>query len=249
MKVKSIVWIVLLITKISIGQNDQKFLNEFLLGDQLKNENVLTTYNLFDFSTLWKHTKNDNILGIIGKNHQRIRIKIISIERDTNDPNIYDVYGKSLVKGTICDFRGKIELKLIKEVKEFHFGIDDEYKSKGIKAQGVAIASYYFKEDKNQKHSGFFTGKLYSRWYMTSNNQIKYDDIEFISDGYFNNAFVGVWKSYKTNKGKMCNWADFRVPNANQDFDIGAGEFSPNPKYYEKGWADYSISGTKDWWK
>ena len=34
-----------------------------------------------------------------------------------------------------------------------------------------------------------------------------------------------------TRKEKICNWADYRVPITNRDFDIGAGEFSPSEKY------------------
>ena len=51
-----------------------------------------------------------------------------------------------------------------------------------------------------------------------------------------NNAFVGIWENNKTENKKICNWADYRIPNTNQDFDIGAGEFSVSEKYYGEGW-------------
>ena len=141
-----------------------------------------------------------------------------------------------------------------------HFGVDDEYADKGIKSQGILIADYEFKENAEQKHSGIFKGKLHSKWYLNSENKIEYDKIEFISDGYLNNAFVGIWKSYSTGKEKICNWADYRIPITNRDFDIGAGEFSPSEKYYEKGWENYQkawLYGNEtakkeelnEWWK
>jgi hypothetical protein len=43
---------------------------------------------------------------------------------------------------------------------------------------------------------------------------------------------------YGNPKLKICNWGEFRIPFSG-DLDIGAGEFSPNPKYFSKGWADY----------
>jgi hypothetical protein len=231
--------ILLLLTNISFAQSNEWFLNDFLLENELRTENQLVEYNHFDFSCLWNKTDNNNILGIIGLEHQRIKIKLISVKKNPDNPNVYFVSGKSKVKETICDFNGTINLTEIKEVRKLHFGVDDEYADKGIKSQGVLIADYEFKENEEQKHSGIFKGQLYSKWYLTSGNQMEYDDIQFISDGYTNNAFVGTWKSYTTGIEKICNWADYRVPKANQDFDIGAGEFSPSKKYYEQGWENY----------
>ncbi|MEW7279545.1 hypothetical protein ABW636_13205 [Aquimarina sp. 2201CG1-2-11] len=261
---KNIIWIFLFVTNISLAQKNEKFLMDFLLEDQLKSENVLSNYNKFDFTKLWIQTKNHNVFGIIGIDHQRIRVKIISIEKSLINPNEYLIKGKSLVKETICDFDGTITLKEIKEVQKLHFGVDNQYESKGIKSQGILIADFKFNENVNQKHSGVFKGQLYSKWYLTSDNQINYDNIQSIADGYSNNAYIGIWKSYKTGKEKICNWADFRVPNANQDFDIGAGEFSVSEKYWNKGWLDIALENqapngaivreksekeAKEWWK
>lgn len=63
---------------------------------------------------------------------------------------------------------------------------------------------------------------------------------------------------------KKINWADFRFPIANRDFDIGAGEFSVIEKYWNKGWLDIALKSqvpngaivreksdekTKEWWE
>lgn len=246
---KKIIWILLFISTICFSQSDEKFLMDFLIEDKLKPKNTLSQYNKLDFVNLWTQTKNYNVLGIIGSNHQRIKIKFLSIKKDSINSNKYLVSGKSSVKETICDFKGTIILRDIKEVEKLHFGVDNEHQNKGIKSQGVLIADYEFKENKDQKHSGLFKGKLYSKWYLISDDRIEYDNIQSVADGYSNNAFIGVWKSYKTGKETICNWADFRVPNANQDFDVGAGEFGPSEKYYAKGWADYKPMDTQEWWK
>ena len=141
-----------------------------------------------------------------------------------------------------------------------HYGVDDYFKDKGITSQGIlSIATYIFKENKAQKHSGFFKGKLYSKFFK-SKNFVEYDAIELDKDGYVNNAFVGTWKSYKTQKEKLCNWGDYRVLFANEDFDIGAAEFSPSKKYLKNGWLNYSkawfyndekarVEEKKKWWR
>ena len=92
-----------------------------------------------------------------------------------------------------------------------------------------------------QATSALFGVKLYTKWYLNSKNQIEYDSIEFFSDGYFNNAFVGIWGSYSNGNSKICNWDDYRVPNANKDFDIGVGEFNVSEKYWNKGWLDIAL--------
>lgn len=253
---------ILILSNTTFGQTLNRIEKDFNIDTYYKSENTLKSYKSFDFdfSNVWTKTKNHNILGIIGDDHQRIHIKLISVFRISNNPFLYTVYGKSKVKNTICEFYGNIVLEEVKEVNKLHFGVDDEYADKGLKGQGILIADYEFYESKEQNHSGIFKGKLYSKWYLNSENQIEYDDIEFISDGYANNAFVGTWKSYTTESEKLCNWADYRVPLTHIDFDIGAGEFSPNEKYYEKGWGNYQkawlygneIAKKKElneWWK
>jgi len=257
---KQITFLLYFLTNIALAQKNEKFLAEFLDDNELKSENALPGYSQFDFSGIWTQTENHFIFGIIGTEHQRIKIKLLSVSKNSTNHNKYSVSGKSNVHETICDFSGTIKLTEIKETKILHFGVDDEYKDKGIKSQGIAIAEYEFSENRNQNHSGVFKGKLYSKWYLTADNQLKYDDIESMADGYMNNAFIGTWKIYSAGKKKICNWADFRVPKANNDFDIGAAEFSPDKKYYDKGWENYQkawLEGDeqakkeelKEWWK
>ena len=96
------------------------------------------------------------------------------------------------------------------------------------------------------------------------NNLIKYDSINIHSDAYFNNSFVGIWKMYDSETKKICNWADYRVPNINCNFDIGAGEFNVNEIYAKNGWLDIALKNrmpngeiienksnkpTKNWWE
>ncbi len=229
----------ILLSDNGFSQDDSTFLNRFLLGQELVSGNNLSAYSDIDFSSIWMTAPNHRVFGIIGSDHQRLRIKILNVTK-SNDGNMkYDVFGKSMVKGNICDFSGTIEIEAIRNFKTYHLGVDRMYADSNIQDQGILIARYAFIENSEQSHSGTFEGFLYSKWYLDKNRMIRYDDIQSMSDGYMNNAFLGTWTNHANDSTKICNWGEYRVPAANQDFDIGAGEFSPSEKYYDKGWKEY----------
>ncbi|MEO0728701.1 MAG: hypothetical protein AAFZ63_29465 [Bacteroidota bacterium] len=230
------------------------FTTEFLLGGKLNSENLIADYKGYDFSRIWTKTENSNVYGVIGEDHQRLRLKLITVEKNPFDSTEYIVYGKSMVKNTICDFTGVIRINEIRTFNEFHFGVDNEYEHAGIKSQGILIGAYEFRENREQVHSGIFKGELSARWYLNKDDQMVYDDIQLVADGYVNNAFVGVWRSDASNNEKLCNWGDYRVPMANEDFDIGVAELSVSDKYRDKGWEDTGSENTLlnmrvKWWE
>jgi hypothetical protein len=257
---KQLIIIMLLLANYSFAQNNGEFLTRFLLEDELKPGNVIEQYSQYDFSGIWTQTENYCVLGIIGDDNQRIRIRMTSVKKNPNNPSEYLVTGKSNVKGNICDFSGTIKLIEVNEFLQLNFGVDNEFIDKGIKSQGILIADYEFNEDPAQAHPGIFSGKLYSKWYVDAQNKVRYDNIQANSDDYMNNAFIGTWRSYSPGMEIVCNWGDYRVPLAKPDFDIGAGEFSVGEKYLDKGWDNYQkawLYGNEDakkeelkeWWK
>ena len=261
MKMKSIFIFLILISKISFAQTNENFPSNFIFKNHLNTENILYKYSQFNFSDVWLKTDNNNIYGIIGDENQRISIKLLFITKNINQ---YFVSGKIMVKKNICDFHGLINLTKIYKFKNMHFGVDNEYAGKGIKSEGVLIADYEFKEDRKQINNGIFKGRIYTKFYLNSNNKIEYDDIEVNSDNYFNNAFVGNWKNYNRKNSIKCNWADYRVPNSEKGFDIGIGEINVYTKYANKGWIDVILKNqmpnlnviksqtskeSKEWWE
>jgi hypothetical protein len=201
-------------------------------SDRLKRENSTEKYRIYDFSPFLK--PESEFLGFIGSDYRRIMIKFISVRRDVN-PEIYQINGSSLVNNNKCDFTGQITVRQIREFETLHFGVDEKYRDSGIKAQGVLIGDYSLKENKNQAHSGEFSGIMTLWWYIDKDGKLRYDDINSYSDSYRNNQYIGVWKNFTDNEEKTCNWGEYRIPFSG-DLDIGAGEFSPNKKYYDKGW-------------
>ena len=236
---KFIVSIFILIQFSSFAQIDENYLNEFLIDCELSDSNKLEKYKSFDFSQLWLKTPNSFVYGIIGNEGQRIRIKLVSVIKNLDKQNQYFVYGKSQVKDNVCEFQGLIEIVQIKEVKELYYGIDEIYRDSSIIEAGVVFANYKFLENKTQNHVGIFQGTLLTKWYLTKNGNLHYDDVAKVADSYTNNSFIGTWVEYNSEESKSCNWADYRVPLSPSGFDIGAGEFSPADEYLSKGWLSY----------
>src|SRR5689334_15431377 len=143
-------WLLLLFSIFSFNvfsQANKDFLIDFLLEDELKPENYLKADSKFDFSALWTQTENCFIVGTIGSDFQRIKIKLIEVNKSISDSVEYRVKGKSSVKGNICQFIGTITITEIREVEQLHLGVDQIYADSGLKAEGIIIADYKFAED------------------------------------------------------------------------------------------------------
>ena len=203
--------------------------NEFY---KLKVSNLLDKYSAYDFSQLIQ--PKTEFLGFIGSDYRRIIMKFNSVRKEPNSQT-YSVTGTSLVLNNKCDFNGTITIRQVREFELFHYGVDEMYKDSGIKSQGLIIGNYSLKENKDQPHSGEFIGIMSLLWYIDKTGKLCYDKIDNYSDSYRNNQYVGIWKDYSTKTEKTCNWGEFRIPFSG-DLDIGTGEFSPNEKYYDKGW-------------
>lgn len=237
----------------------EEWKKESLSQEGLSPAELKDKYKTLDFAPLWTETDNRSVLGFIGDNFLRIRVKMISITRDPSNPLVYSVSGKTKVKTNTCTFSGTITITNIRSREKAHYGVDDEYARKEIRDMGIAVAKYKFIEDPKQPGTGTFEGVVVTNWYIDKNGKLLYDDIMSLADGFSNNMYVGIWKSYKTGAEKKCNWGDYRIPFCG-DLDQGAGEFSPMEKYYANGWQSYVDAYFKnneqalalekaEWWK
>jgi len=235
--------IIVLFTQVTFGQSLCR--TDIMNGNELFNENKITDFLMYDFSNLLLKTENENIYGIIGSANQRFCIKFLKVEKSIENPKEYLVYGKTNVEREYFEFAGKIFIEKIQVVKAEKFGVDDELKNTGIKTQGLLTAKYELFETKS-RNSGVYTGRFESKWFIDKYDKINYNDIDLVSDGYFNNAFVGTRKLYNSKVEKICNWGDFRVPSSDCDFDNGTGDFNVSEKYKMNGWW---IKPKMNWWQ
>lgn len=197
--------------------------------------NLIENYSEYDFSDLL--LPKSDFLGFIGDDFKRVKIKFNQIKKSNNTATIYQVNGKYAVDKNNYNLKGTINTLEVKEYRNFHYGIDMMYADSSLQVQGIFLANYELKAYKNSKFIGTYSGTMSLSFYVDRNQNIRYDDIQKHSDGYINNAYTGHWKSRSQINTTICNWGEYRIPNAN-DLDIGVGEFSINPKYYNKGWKD-----------
>lgn len=201
----------------------------------------------YDYSRI---LMNNNILGYIG-NGQRLYIHFDTIYKDKVKAELYHVIGKSRIKNNITCFTGNIHISKFKQLDAEYYPIN-RYK---------IIAKYEFKEDSTQYDTGVFSGRLESDFFIYKDSAYM-DEIYSGVDGYYNNQYEGVWKSYKTNAIKKANFGIGRIPNDN-GLDIGSSEFRVDPSKQHLGWDSYmnvmtpnnknyqraTAEEQREWWK
>jgi hypothetical protein len=208
-----------------------------------KTSDFIEEVKKYDLSSLWTLNKfqieNDTItvkraepLGYIGDNFQRFHIHFVSAIKKSGNNLEYHISGKTKVKSNICEFQGTMT---ITEARTYDDGDVPNLD------QGFIKGKYLFFEDSSQTGSGTLKGNFQTNFYINEKNEIKYDALLFVADGFRNNQFEGDWTSYETGLHKKCNWGDYRIPNS-RELDIGAGEFSPWEKYQENGWGNYILA-------
>jgi hypothetical protein len=231
-------------------ENSSQFKAAIMKSGNLDAANVKKEIQGYDLAPLLTKTDNASVLGFIGKEYERIRIKFISVIKNHNKPDEYFVYGKSMVKDNVCDFQGTLQIASAYYLKASN--------SNDVR-QGIVIGDYLLFENPQQKHVGEFKGAFKISFYIDKRGKFLYDDLAFDADGFSNNEFVGTWSSYNGKLVQICNWGDYRIPMS-ADLDSGGGEFMPAQKYISNGWQSYSSetsgSQTKDvdadeklqWW-
>ena len=181
--------------------------------------------------------KKDNFLGFIGVNRKRLRITFTSIKKSEENKDVYEVEGFSTVMNkNKRTFKGTFTLQSHYRLTAPAFDGDEPLK-KG-EAEGFSTFSYMLKEDENLTATGVFKGEMRVLWYKGINKKPLYTELFVQSDGSRNYQFFGTWTSYKTKKTSIASWGERRIP-CSGDFDLGDGDFGPNPKYWQYGWEEF----------
>ena len=181
--------------------------------------------------------KKDNFLGFIGVNRKRLRITFTSIKKSEENKDVYEVEGFSTVMNkNKRTFKGTFTLQSHYRLTAPSFDGDEPLK-KG-EAEGFSTFSYTLKEDENLTATGVFKGEMLVLWYKAINKKPVYTELFIQSDGSRNYQFFGTWTSYKTKKTSVASWGERRIP-CSGDFDLGDGDFGPNPKYWQYGWEEF----------
>ena len=181
--------------------------------------------------------KKDNFLGFIGVNRKRLRITFTSIKKSEENKDVYEAEGFSTVMNkNKRTFKGTF--KLLSHYRLTAPAFDGDEPVKKGEAEGFSTFSYTLKEDENLTATGIFKGEMLVLWYKGINKKPVYTELFIQSDGSRNYQFFGTWTSYKTKKTSVASWGEDRIP-CSGDFDLGDGDFGPNPKYWQYGWEEF----------
>ena len=181
--------------------------------------------------------KKDNFLGFIGVNRKRLRITFTTIKKSEENKDLYEVEGFSTVMNkSKRTFKGTFTLQSHYRLTAPAFDGDEPLK-KG-EAEVFSTFSYTLKEDENLTATGVFKGEMLVLWYKAINKKPVYTELFIQSDGSRNYQFFGTWTSYTTKKTSVASWGEYRIP-CSGDFDLGDGDFGPNPKYWQYGWEEF----------
>ena len=181
--------------------------------------------------------KKTDFYGFIGVNRKRLRITFTSIKKSKENKDVYEVEGFSTVMNkNKRTFKGTFTLLSHYRLTEPAFDEDEPLK-KG-EAEGFSTFSYTLKEDENLTATGIFKGEMLVLWYKGINKKPVYTELFIQSDGSRNYQFFGTWTSYTTKKTSVASWGEYRIP-CSGDFDLGDGDFGPNPKYWQYGWEEF----------
>lgn len=209
--------------------------------DSLKNDTreiqVDSTYDFLlnsientDIGFLWSgDLSQNNRLGFIGENYQRLEIRYISVIQNFDNPYEYFLYGKTRVKNNICQFQGSL---LITETGILE---DDDFPDV---TRAYLSGNYVIFEDQACLHGGIFRGSFITTIYLDEEGNVYYDDLEGEERDYTNNEFYGTWEGYYPWEEMDANWGDFRIPFSTQ-LDMGLESFKPSFNFLKNGWQEY----------
>ena len=179
--------------------------------------------------------KKDNFLGFIGVNRKRLRITFTSIKKSEENKDVYEVEGFSTVMNkNKRTFKGTFTLQSHYKFTEPTF--EEPLKNGDI--ERFSTFSYQLAEDEKLSATGVFKGEMLVLWYKEINKKPVYSNIFLYSDDQRNYQFFGTWTSYTTKKTSVASWGEYRIP-CSGDFDLGDGDFGPNPKYWQYGWEEF----------
>jgi hypothetical protein len=223
----------------------------------------------YNFSAIWRHDQQyqeffddtgnisrrvvdipaNETIGFIGSNYRRFYIRYNKVVRDSNDPYLYHVTGKTRVGEHINDFTGTLRIQKATLYKyslyDYYANQDAAYLHPGEEPfqYGDVEAEVLFKESSGQRHAGVFMGLLRSSFHLIGALAylVTTDETgDFVGE---TNNYLTTWTDAQGKQRKTCNWT--------QSDWIPGGEALLSRKddrvayvtetYYPYGWRSYGI--------
>ncbi len=178
-------------------------------------------------------------LGYVGSDYTRLHIGFTEVRPDEKDVPAVRVSGY-LRKGELyCEIEGVVRIDRSHAFKELDYGVDNKYRNAGISRQGMAFGSYELRTTGEKSCAGSLEGRNRVTWMLMEDGSLKRNDIGNTRFLRGDNQYAGVWQRQSNKTPVTANWGEYRIPFARPELDVGSGEFSVNPEYFDHGWQGF----------
>ncbi|MGI4862987.1 MAG: hypothetical protein ACRYFZ_03635 [Janthinobacterium lividum] len=215
----------------------------------------------YDLAGLWsgwnpeqqtaRDTSNAVLDGFFGPDHYRISFIFTQVRRDSADPAVFHVSGKSRYKRQVTPFAGLLKVQQLADLDRRYLDLaPTDSLTKGYTAR----ASFLFQEDPAVPGTGKFEGTGILDFYVSPDAEtpVGYAQVMGGEDGPARGQgllFRGHWVGTKTKQRKEVLLARsiFSIaPDVLKDFALGERDATINPKYAKLGWGNYWEN--EEWW-
>ncbi|MCB2408631.1 hypothetical protein [Hymenobacter lucidus] len=205
----------------------------------------------FNLAPLWlvsaRPAEAQTMLGCMGPQYRPFNLVFEKVQRDSKNPALYHVEGKSRERERLLPFSGTITLSAIKKVKS-------QYVSETAKPQAQYQASGRFRltESATEEGAGVFTGTLTVTFSQTPTGVAYLPGRQFWwspGGGGEGSTFTSTWSSAAHPQPIKLVWASNFMNIANtvmENFSLGERGPHINPKYSRVGWQNFWDN--EEWW-
>jgi hypothetical protein len=232
--------------------DEENYVPKPLIINDLSADSTKNILSKYDLSTLFKDYEGNYLVpnnGFYGKSFYRIEMYFSDVQKDSLNPAVYHLKGKSRFKNNILPFEGSFTVESLVAFTDPNLDIE-ALENWGLKNAFSLKGTFKIDEDKSRDGSGFYQGKFTTDFGVNKDDRA---EIWYYSQtpntmgaGY---QFDGNWTSYKTGKVNYAMWASdlFMIANGIlKDFSIGERDIEINKKYRHLGWENFWEN--EEWW-
>lgn len=194
---------------------------------------------------------DNRVDGFFGTDHYRIQFYFSKVWKDSLNPLVYHLVGKSKFKENIAPFAGTIVLEKAMKFTDPKVNVDEfTYDKDSLKSSYSLVGKLQFEEDKKLNHAGVFAGDFKMEIaYMASGERFLWHFSPSIGSKGAGYASAGNWQQYGKPNVKPFVFGKDIFMFANDilaDFSYGERDIQINEKYVHLGWDNYWEQD--EWW-
>ena len=213
-----------------------------------------------DLSNFWRGQDSQEEMppldGFFGPDYRRISFAFISLRRDSRNPALYHVTGKTRLRQTVTPFTGEVRITSVIRLRPDKHQPDVLWHELDVDSLGKvysATATFAFREDSAAAGAGQYVGTSYLDFCLTLGQPAQlarpYGTVAAMPTKGTGILYRGHWTNYYTNQVKallLSSEVAKIAPVALIDFTIGDRDATFNPKYAKLGWNEYWAND--EWW-